>query len=262
MSTLDKKPFIQLCFCGSLTLVALLNMIYLIMKARDPFSPYLLEGLIGSVPLFPYFVLSLNAAIILLTATLLTLTSAIHADAKALLLQHVMHNHLVPEAQPHLYAEPTPPLITAHRPPLSPEDATIHDLNVQVQTLHTEIAQQRHDALIQELQNLTVVATDPEPQYDSTAPRLVVTDRHPAPLLTINSSPCTINGIGPKTETALHEIGITTIGELLVADAEWVAEHTPLTIKRVQHFQETAYARVTTESQKLQAPPAIASALS
>jgi hypothetical protein len=254
MPTPDKKPFIHLCLFGSLTLLAILNMVYLIVKARDPFPPYLLEGLIGSVPLFPYFVLSLNATIILLTGTLLTLTSAIQADAEVLLHQHVMHEHVVPEASPHTHAEPTPSLIVTHMPPASSEEAMIHALNEQVQTLHTAITQQRRDALVHELQEIPIATPVAESPEDSAALRLGVEDHPPIPQLTLHSSPRAINGIGVKTEAALHGIDVTTVGEFLVADPEWIAERTSMTTKRVQQFQNAAYTRVTAEAQQQPSP--------
>jgi predicted flap endonuclease-1-like 5' DNA nuclease len=246
----NKKPFIQLCFFGSLTLLAVLHMVYLIVKATDPFSPYLLSTLIGSVPLFPYFVVSLNATIILLSVTLLTLTSVIQVDTEALLYQYVIHGHQVLEAVPDAPHETAPPLLVTHEAPVSTEEATIHALNVQVQTLHSEMAQQRHDSLIQELQDITLAATAAEPKRDSTSPSLISEDRAPTSHFSLQSPLHAIKGIGPKTETALHMIGITTIGDFLVADSAWIAEHTPLTIKRVQQFQDTAYTQVSTDAQQ------------
>lgn len=257
MHSREKKSFSQLYVFGSLTLLASLNMVYLIVKARDPFSPYLLSDLISSVPFYPYFWLSLVATIGLFTGTLLKLTSAIQTDMEALLHRHMILEHLGLEASPDMPLEPSP-LVTAHRAPASPEEATIHTLNKQVQTLHTEITKQYRDALINELYHITVAATATEPQSDHTEPHLIVEARPPDPQLNLDSSPCAIKGIGVKTERALQMIGITTVSEFLVADPEWIAEHTYLTSKRVRQFQDAAYDRVTPTAQPLLSPPAIA----
>jgi predicted flap endonuclease-1-like 5' DNA nuclease len=187
----DKKPFILLCLFGSLTLLATINMNYLVVNLSDPFTIYFFSDFIGSVPLFPYFVLSLNATIILLTGTLLTLTSVIQDDTEALLQQYLLEYQVV-EAQPDALLETTPPLIARARPLLE----------------------------------------DPPSRSQ----------------LILHSSPSAIKGIGAKTETALQAIGVTTVWEFLVADPEWIAEHTPLTIKRVRQFQDTTYAEVATEA--------------
>lgn len=252
LSPQNKKPFIQLCLFGSLTLLAILNMIYLIVKGTDPFAPYLLSDLIGSVPLFPYFIMSINVTIIFLSVTLLTLTSVIQADTEALLHHYMIPRHQAQEVAPDASRETPLPLIAAPRPATSPVDAAIHALNEQVQTLHTEVTHQRRDALIQELQDITLAAATMDAPDESPTPLRVVEDQPPAPQLTLHSPPHAIKGIGAKTETALHAIGITTVGEFLVADSTWIAEHTPMSTKRVQHFQDTAYASVATDTQ----PPA------
>jgi len=45
------------------------------------------------------------------------------------------------------------------------------------------------------------------------------------------------------------EIGITSIGEFLVADPEWIPGYASLTSKRVLKFQNSAYSSMVTEVQ-------------
>lgn len=244
----DKKPFIHLCFSGSLTLLAILNMMYIVVHPSDPFTIFLVSDLIGSVPLFLYFLASLNATIILLTVTLLTLTSAIQADTEALIHQYLIYEQAL-EASPDALLETTPQLVTVPVPSTCSEEVAIHALNEQVQRLQTEVTQQHHDALIQELQDLTLAATARDAQSDTIPPRLVEDPPSPSQLM-LHSTPSAIKGIGAKTETALQAIGVTTVCEFLMADPEWIAKHTPLTSKQARHFQEIAYATVSTEAQQ------------
>lgn len=223
-------------------------MIHLVMNSRDPVTIYLLSNFIGSIPLFPYSVVSLSVTIILLTATLLTLTAVIQADTEALIQQHLFE-YQVNNESPDALLETTSSLITAQEPSLSPEEATIHALNEQVQTLQTEVTQQRHDTLIKELRDITFEATARDPQSGST-PSALDDDPPSISQLVLHSIPSVIKGIGAKTETALQAIGVTTVWEFLAADPEWIAEHTPMTIKRVRHLQDTVYAEVASIDQQ------------
>lgn len=244
----DKRPFILLGFCGSLTLLATLNMTHLVMNAHDPVTFYLLSDFIGSIPLFPYSVVSLSVTIIFLTATLLSLTAVIQADTEALIQQHLVE-YQVNKESPDALLETTSSVITVQEPSLSPEEAAIHALNEQIQTLQTEVTQQRHDTLIKELRDITFEATARDPQSDS-PPSALVEDPPSISQLVLHSIPSAIKGIGAKTETALQAIGVTTVWEFLAADPEWIAEHTSMTIKRVRHLQETVFAEIATIDQQ------------
>jgi hypothetical protein len=244
----NKKPLLHLCLAGSLTVLAILNMIYLIIKGSDPFTPYLLSDLIGSIPLFPYFVISLNVTIILLIVTLLTLTAVIQADMEELFARYATRRSHAREAAPDAHGKTVAPPIATPRSPVSSEEMTIQALNERVQALNTEVAQHHRDALIQELQDITLAATTAEPVSEQSPLPPRVEDPSAAPQLTLHSPPQTLKGIGVKTEAALKAIDITTVGELLVADPAWVAAHTPLSIHRVQTFQVRAYASVATEA--------------
>jgi predicted flap endonuclease-1-like 5' DNA nuclease len=238
----DKRPFIFLCFCGSLTFLATLNMIYLVVTPSDPVTIYLLSDLIGKVPLFPYAVVSLSVTIILLAASLLTLTAVIQADTEALIQQYLFE-HQVIEESPDSQLETTSSLITAQVSPLSPEETASHVPNKQVQTLQTEVSQQRHDTLIKELRDITLAATARDAQSDNVH-AVLGEDQASIAQLVLHSIPSAIKGIGAKTEAALQALGVTTVWEFLVADPEWIAEHTSMTIKRVQHLQDIVYAEV------------------
>jgi predicted flap endonuclease-1-like 5' DNA nuclease len=242
----DKRPFILLCFCGSITLLATLNMIHLVVNSRDPITIYLLSDLIGSVPLFPYAVVSLSVTISLFTASLLTLTAVIQADTEALIQQYLFKYQVSGEA-PNVLLERTSPLITVQVPQRSPEEAAIHALNEQVETLQTEVTQQRHNALIKELHDMTLTAT--APPSDSATSAIVETSPSIAELV-LHSIPSAIKGIGAKTEATLQAIGVTTVWEFLVADPERIAEHTSMTVKRVQHLQDTVYAEIASIDQQ------------
>ena len=218
------------------------------MNPRDPITIYLLSDLIGSVPLFPYAVVSLSVTISLFTASLLTLTAVIQADTEALIQQYLLKSQISGDTADALL-ETAKPLITSQVPPLSPEDATIRALNEQVQTLQTEATQQRHNALIKELHDITLTATARDPQSD-TAPTTIVEDPPSIAELVLHSVPSAINGIGAKTEAALQAIGVTTVWEFLVADPEWIAEHTSLTVKRVRQLQDTVYTEVASIDQQ------------
>ena len=119
----------------------------------------------------------------------------------------------------------------------------------QVQTLQTEATQQRHDALINELHDITLTATARDSQSDS-APAAIVEDSPSIVELVLHSVPSAINGIGVKTETKLLAIGVTTVWEFLVANPEWIAEHTAMTVKRVRHLQDTVYTEVASINQQ------------
>lgn len=244
----DKSPFILLCFYGSLALVATLNLIHLVVNPRDPITIYLLSDLIGSVPLFPYAVVSLSVTITLFTASLLTLTAVIQTDTERVIQQYLFKNPLSGEPSDALL-ETTSPLIITQVPPQSLEVATIHTLNEQVQTLQTEVTQQRHETLIKELHDITLTATARDTQSDSES-STIIEDSPSIAELVLHSIPSAIKGIGAKTETALLAIGVTTVWEFLVADPEWIAEHTSMTVKRVQHLQDTVYAEVASIDQK------------
>jgi predicted flap endonuclease-1-like 5' DNA nuclease len=232
-------------------------MIYLIVNARDPFTPYLLSALIGSVPLFPYVVLSLTATLILLVMTFFTLTLAIQADTRALLHQHIVQPYLVSDASAPTPTDVVPSRIIATMTSASAHDSSINTLNEQVQALSKALAQPPAAARTLTEQDTTIApATRHVPH--ATARRVPThIDATSCSLLSLHSSVRALNGIGPKTERALHGTGITTLGELLVADPDWVAEHTPLTIRRIQHFQKIAYTRIAGESQEGSQFPAI-----
>lgn len=244
----DKRPFILLCFCGSLTLLATLNMIHLVVNPRDPITIYLLSDLIGSVPLFPYAVVSLSVTISLFTASLVTLTAVIQTDTEALIQQYLF-TYQVSGESPDALLERASPLITTQVPHQSAEEATIHALNEQVETLQTEVTQQRHNALIKELHDMTLTATASAPPSDS-APSALVEAPPSIAELVLHSIPSAIKGIGAKTEAALQAIGVTTVWEFLVADPEWIAKHTSMTGKRVRHLQDTVYAEVASIDQQ------------
>jgi hypothetical protein len=213
-------------------------MIHLVVNPRDPITIYLLSDLIGSVPLFPYAVVSLSVTISLFTASLLTLTAVIQADTEALIQQYLFKYQVSGEL-PDALLERTSPLVTAQVPQQSPEEATIHALNEQVETLQTEVTQQRHNALIKELRDMALTATAPP---SDTSPSIAE--------LILQSIPSAIKGIGAKTDATLQAIGVTTVWEFLVADPEWIAEHTSMTVKRVQHLQDTVYAEIASIDQQ------------
>jgi predicted flap endonuclease-1-like 5' DNA nuclease len=232
-------------------------MIYLIVNARDPFTPYLLSALTGSVPLFPYVVLSLTATFILLVMTFFTLTSAIQADTRALLHKHIVQPYLVSDPSAPTPTEVVPSPITATMTLASAQDASIYALNEQVQALNEALAQPPAAArTLTEQDTVITSATRRVPRANTRhVPANIEATSNPP--FALHNTLRALNGIGPKTERMFHGIGITTIGELLVADPEWVAEHTPLTIRRIQHFQEIAYARVAGETQEGSQFPAI-----
>jgi predicted flap endonuclease-1-like 5' DNA nuclease len=59
----------------------------------------------------------------------------------------------------------------------------------------------------------------------------------------VDDDPDTIEGIGPAYAERLAGAGISTVGELAVADAEGVAEATGISEKRVSRWIERARAR-------------------
>jgi hypothetical protein len=223
-------------------------LIQLVVNPNDPITIYFLSDFIGSVPLFPYAVVSLSVTISLFTASLLTLTAVIQADTEALIQQYLLKSQSSGDSSDEL-RETATPLISPQVSPLSPEEATIHALNEQVQTLQTEATQQRHDTLIKELHDITLTATARTPQSDS-APAAIVEDLPSIAELVLHSAPSAINGIGVKTEAQLQAIGVTTVWEFLVADPEWIAEHTVMTVKRVRHLQDTVYDEVASIDQQ------------
>ena len=66
----------------------------------------------------------------------------------------------------------------------------------------------------------------------------------------MHSAPSAINGIGVKIEAQLQALGVTTVWEFLVADPEWIAEHTAMTVKRVRHLQDAVYDEVASIDQQ------------
>jgi predicted flap endonuclease-1-like 5' DNA nuclease len=225
-----------------------LNLIHLVVNPSDPITIYLLSDFIGNVPLLPYAVMSLSVTIMLLTASLLTLTAVIQADTEALIQQYLVRSEILGDTSDTL-RKTASPLIISQEPPLSPDEATICTLNEQVQTLQTEATQQRHDCLIKELHDITLTATARAPQSDCTPADSVEAQPSIAEQV-LHSVPSAINGIGDKIEAALQAIGVTTVWEFLVADPEWIAEHTLMTVKRVRHLQDTVYAEVASIDQQ------------
>jgi hypothetical protein len=62
----------------------------------------------------------------------------------------------------------------------------------------------------------------------------------PKPQLTSQSAPEEVRGIGPNTGNELREMGITNVGELILADAAVIAEKTGASEKMVEKLQGRA----------------------
>lgn len=62
----------------------------------------------------------------------------------------------------------------------------------------------------------------------------------PQPQLTSQSNPEKVRGIGPTTNKELQEMGITTVGQLVMEDPKVIAEKTSTTQKTVQKLQGIA----------------------
>ena len=62
----------------------------------------------------------------------------------------------------------------------------------------------------------------------------------PEALLTSNSNPIKIKGIGPNTNDELNKIGITNIGELILADPKIIAQKTSTSEKTAKKLQGIA----------------------
>lgn len=215
------RKSLQLGVLSSITIVAMVNVAYVLLRARDPFYPYLLGDVIGSVPYVPYFWGCLGVAT-LLGAWTLTAFSPMQRASHTLLFERMGRGHkaVIHENQ--------------------------HVVLASMQQVLEELAgqQERYEVLFRELKEEVVqLQGDLDPilqQWTTSA------ENHPhhtpsvVETITCDSDPSILKGIGPKTAKALQALGVSTIAAFLTSDPVVVAANTYLSAHQVQHLQASA----------------------
>lgn len=223
----SRRPLYVLCLLGSLTFMAVANVFYVLSRYTDPFSPYLLSAIIGSVSYELYLGVSIAVTMVFLSATLMSFVS-ISSSGKIL---PVMEN-----------------LIAVNK-----EVLHVNNVNAGATTKALQesmVGQQQVIASFQEMQIELANTLDRQQQIEKRIGQLSQNIEQailelqtslqlPEPVLTGQSSPKELKGIGPKTAAALEDLNIMTVTDFLVANPLDVSKHTRLTHEQIEQLRNS-----------------------
>ncbi len=223
--TSSRKPLYILCLLASLTFMAVSNVFYVLSRYANPFSPFLVSAIIGSVPYELYLGFSIAVTMVFLSATLVSFAS-ISMSGKIL---PVMENLIAVNKEVlHVNNVNAGATTKALQESMVGQQQLVASFQgMQFELVNTLERQQKIEKRIGQLSR----------NVEQAIMELQTSLQLPEPVLTGQSSPKELKGIGPKTASALEDIDIMTVTDFLVANPLEVSKQTRLTHEQIEQLR-------------------------